>query len=140
MSKELEFKFDSSQDFQLKAISSVVELFEGQPIASGSSSSVLSTMISGLGIMFENGIISNSIVNDVPILSNLQKIQEENGVGVSEQLEACEVEESSVALNFTIEMETGTGKTYTYIRTCYELNKVYGFKKFVIVVPSVPIR
>ncbi|MEX2567135.1 MAG: DEAD/DEAH box helicase family protein, partial [Cyclobacteriaceae bacterium] len=43
-------------------------------------------------------------------------------------------------MNFSIEMETGTGKTYVYLRTIYELNKQYGFKKFVIVVPSVAIR
>lgn len=150
MGREIEFKFDGGQSFQLQAINSVIKIFEGQPLCAGSASSLLSSSSQENGIIFEDGIISNSLDENVPILNNVQKVQEENKVQVSELLEACEVkveregyENSEVlncALNFTVEMETGTGKTYTYIRTCYEMNKVYGFKKFVIVVPSVAIR
>ena len=64
-------------------------------------------------------------------LTNLRPVQERNGIEMSGALDG---------LNFSVEMETGTGKTYVYLRTLFELNKVYGFTKFVIVVPSIAIR
>ena len=65
------------------------------------------------------------------ILANVQSVQKENEISVTSLLDG---------MHFSIEMETGTGKTYVYLRTIYELNKKYGFKKFVIVVPSIAIR
>lgn len=65
------------------------------------------------------------------LLNNLQIIQERNQIIKSTKLEGT---------NFSIEMETGTGKTYVYLRTIFELNKLYGFKKFVIIVPSIAIK
>ena len=64
-------------------------------------------------------------------MKNVQEVQIQNGLARSESLDG---------MNFTVEMETGTGKTYVYLRSIYELNKQYGFSKFVIVVPSVAIR
>src|SRR5690606_2334397 len=77
------------------------------------------------------------------LLANVQKVQQANGVPVSSELVKSVSDngkEEFCPLNFTVEMETGTGKTYTFVKTMYELNKVYGFKKFVVVVPSVAIR
>ena len=71
-------------------------------------------------------------LSDQLILEHLQKIQRNNQITPSEQLEG--------RYNLTIEMETGVGKTYTYIKTMYELNKHYGWSKFIIVVPSIAIR
>ena len=65
------------------------------------------------------------------ILANLHEVQERTGLAPESSLDS---------MNFTIEMETGTGKTYVYLRTVYELNQLYGFTKFMIVVPSVAIK
>ena len=70
-------------------------------------------------------------MSDDAILNNVQKIQTENGLEPVTELSG---------LNFSVEMETGTGKTYVYLRTLFELNARYGWKKFIIVVPSVAIR
>ena len=65
------------------------------------------------------------------MLDNLRRVQERNGISTSDALDG---------MNFSVEMETGTGKTYVYLRTIFELHKTYGFTKFVIVVPSIAIR
>lgn len=118
----MEFKFDSSLDYQRKAINSTVNLFKGQ------------IKLSDNDLTFgEFGSIVNKLsLTNQDILNNLNQIQIENKLDVSKKLDPN--------LNFTIEMETGTGKTYVYLRTIFELNKKYGFKKFIIVVPSVAIR
>lgn len=77
-----------------------------------------------------NGVSNNLILSEEQILTNLQGIQANNEIEVSDELEG---------MHFSVEMETGTGKTYVYLRTIYELNKLYCFKKFVIVMPSVAI-
>ncbi|UXX81376.1 DEAD/DEAH box helicase family protein [Reichenbachiella carrageenanivorans] len=77
------------------------------------------------------GVSNNLVLSEEQILSNLQSIQKDNDITVSNELDG---------MHFSVEMETGTGKTYVYLRSIYELNKLYGFKKFVIVVPSVAIR
>jgi type III restriction enzyme len=69
------------------------------------------------------------------LTGNIQQVQKNNGLKISSEDEII-----NNGWNFSVEMETGTGKTYVYLRTIYELNKLYGFKKFVIVVPSVAIR
>ncbi len=71
------------------------------------------------------------MLDEDQILENVNTVQKMNGLAVSNSLDG---------MNFPVEMETGTGKTYVYLRTIYELNKKYGFKKFVIVVPSIAIR
>jgi type III restriction enzyme len=135
------FKFDSSQNFQLEAIRSVVNLFEGQPKDAQS----LATTLSGKALegqlelldfsrTVEVGAVGNNLLVDRElILSNLQSVQDVNGLEVAQKL-------ASESLEFDIEMETGTGKTYVYLRTIFELAKNFNFTKFVILVPSVAIR
>jgi len=138
----MKLQFDSSQDYQLKAIQSVVNIFEGQPLAKGNFE--LSDAMDGSSVDFgEMGIGNHLVLSESHILKNTQTVQAENDIIPSEKIISSSSDNKKVdfcPLNFTVEMETGTGKTYTFIRTMYELNKVYGFKKFVIVVPSVAIR
>ena len=124
----MKLTFESNLSYQQDAIKSITDLFGGQP---------LEDSISEFNIKEEgtlnliNGVRNNLILSEEQILSNLQIIQANNEINVSDKLDG---------MHFSIEMETGTGKTYVYLRTIYELNKLYGFKKFVIVVPSVAIR
>ncbi len=73
-------------------------------------------------------------IDRTAITENIRKVQMEQGLKPIEQLEGAD------SLTLTVEMETGTGKTYTYIKTMYELNKLYGWSKFIVVVPSIAIR
>lgn len=122
--------FDANQDYQLQAIKSIIDLFEGQPLNKGDFEFTLNTGDLSLQLN-ENGFGNNLVISPEQILNNLNKVQNRNSIAESSVLES---------LNFSLEMETGTGKTYVYLRSIYELNKNYGFKKFVIVVPSVAIR
>ena len=124
----MKLSFESNLEYQRDAIQSVVSLFEGQArrdsgFRYGLEEDGVLNMIDGIGNRL-------SLSND-QVLENLHRIQQSNGLEQSDRLDG---------MHFSIEMETGTGKTYVYLRTIYELNRKYGFKKFVIVVPSVPIR
>ena len=137
----MKLQFDSKQDYQHQAIKAVVDVFEGQPLAKGEFEAVFAE--AGGSIAFTNkGVGNNLVLTDEQLLKNIQAVQEQNGIKQSDSLGVVRTTEGETltALNLTVEMETGTGKTYTYIRTIYELNQQYGFKKFVIVVPSVAIR
>ena len=141
----MKLQFDSTQEYQKQAIKAITDIFEGQPLNKGDYE--ISFAMQGASIAYtEKGIGNNLVLQAEQILQNIQAVQERNELPVSARLEPCtyEVEGSeqpgAIPLNFTVEMETGTGKTYTYLRTIYELNKTYGFKKFVIVVPSIAIR
>ena len=124
----LKFKFDPNLDFQKKAINSVVDLFEGQP----TEESLFYSKLSKRDEIVDFSYVGNKLILDPSqILDNLKDIQEKNDLEISKELEG---------LNFTVEMETGTGKTYVYLRTIFELNKKFGFKKFIIVVPSIAIK
>ncbi|EJR29581.1 MULTISPECIES: type III restriction-modification system endonuclease [Bacillus cereus group] len=125
----MKLKFQSDLAYQRLAISSVVDIFEGQPV-SPSNFTVSYGEESGL-LQSELGVGNNLTLNKEEILKNVQKVQMKNGLARTEELDG---------MSFTVEMETGTGKTYVYLRTIYELNKRYGFSKFVVVVPSVAIR
>lgn len=134
----MEFKFDPNQPFQRDAVDSVIDLFDGQP----SDAERLLTALreqnledSGLQLVtMEIGAVGNNLLLDKPaILQNLQRIQNRNGLEVRETL-------AEDSLDFDVEMETGTGKTYVYLRTIFELAKRYNFTKFVILVPSVAIK
>ncbi len=117
----MKFKFDSNQDFQLEAIAAVVDLFEGcvRPDE-------------GFALRIEHGVIPNTLtLSEQDVLQNLQGIQQRNAIEPADELQG---------MDFSVEMETGTGKTYVYLRTMLELNRRYGFKKFIVVVPSVAIR
>lgn len=124
----MKLTFEPNLEYQQEAISAVVELFEGQALKY---SDYHYEVREGKQTSFINGIGNNLMLTDEQMLANLQKVQEQNEITVSESLDG---------MHFSVEMETGTGKTYVYLRTIYELNSKYGFKKFVIVVPSVPIR
>lgn len=131
----MKIKFEAHQKFQEDAIAAVADLFEGQPADASSFLSGLraNTAQAGqLDLGYEIGAVGNSLVLDEDaILENLQAIQNRNGLEVSTKLDG---------MNFSVEMETGTGKTYVYLRTIFELNKRYNFTKFVILVPSVAIK
>jgi len=127
----MKLKFDSKLDYQRRAIDSVVNLFEGQEIKQ-SNFTVVDHDPQGK-LFSEHGIGNKLIINADKLLSNLQKIQMENRLIPDEALDKND-------LQFEIEMETGTGKTYVYLRTILELNQSYGFTKFVIVVPSIAIK
>jgi len=136
----MEFKFDANQGFQKDAIASIVDIFEGQPRDVDSLRVNLTSTLLGtadqeaLDIVNEVGAIGNNLLLDVEvILRNLQNVQDRNGLEIAVQL-------SDGGLDFDIEMETGTGKTYVYLRTIFELAKRYNFTKFIILVPSVAIK
>jgi len=134
----MKIKFDSSQEFQLQAVSSFVDLFDGQKLHKGDYSIEINDNITeGQGSLFQSelGIGNNLVVSTESMLKNLHDIQERNDI---DPISKAEFEKNG--LNFSVEMETGTGKTYVYLRTIFELSQKYGFKKFIIVVPSVAIR
>ena len=129
------------QKFQSDAAKAVVDVFAGQPYLTPTY-----MMDRGSGYIQQSltdeedytGWSNNRIIpelNDQLILEHLQKIQRTNQIAPSNKLEG-----RSSGFNLTIEMETGVGKTYTYIKTMYELNRAYGWSKFIIVVPSIAIR
>lgn len=124
----MKLTFEPNLQFQQDAIRSITSLFEGQP----SDASLLEHDFEIEGELHSIvGIGNKLILSEDQILSNLKIVQQNNELESSFELDG---------MNFSIEMETGTGKTYVYLRTIYELNKLYGFKKFVIVVPSIAIR
>ena len=124
----MKLAFESNLQYQQEAIKSITDLFEGQPLEDSSIKSEISEMDTFAHI-YSYG--NRLVISEEQILSNLQSIQDSNEIPVADRLSG---------MHFSVEMETGTGKTYVYLRTIYELNKLYGFKKFVIVVPSVAIR
>jgi type III restriction enzyme len=126
----MKIKFASDQQYQLDAINAVADIFEGQPLAQ-SAYEIRFDEFQGLAQWSELGLGNELALSEEAILVNLRKVQKFNDIPTSDALDG---------LNFSVEMETGTGKTYVYLRSIYELNAKYGFKKFVIVVPSVAIR
>ncbi|WP_316800200.1 DEAD/DEAH box helicase family protein [Pedobacter frigidisoli] len=138
----MKFQFDGSQEYQISAVKSVVDIFEGQPLARGDFEISLEQSSQSLELN-DYGIGNKLLLDEDQILKNVQKVQSRNGLSVSNNLITSKSENGNdefCRLNFTVEMETGTGKTYTFLRTIYSLNLVYGFKKFVIVVPGVAIK
>ncbi len=125
----MKLKFDPSLTFQQEAVNAIADLFVGQPF-SQATFEVSPCFPTGL-IRTEHGIGNDMLLSDDQLLANVHAIQERNDIPKVKELQGHE---------FSVEMETGTGKTYVYLRTIFELNKRYGFKKFIIVVPSVAIR
>lgn len=131
---KLQFKH---QKFQADAAKAVCDVFAGQPY-------LTPTYMMDRGTGYQQtlteeldytGWSNHKIVpelSDGVILEHIQKIQRANQLAPSPKLEG--------KYNLTIEMETGVGKTYTYIKTMFELNKHYGWSKFIVVVPSIAIR
>ena len=131
MSNKIIFQFDDNLEYQKKAVKSVVELFRGLP---KTIDSIYAEKIRKTRITEKDPVRNIDIVKGEKLLQNLKKVQLGNGLFTDE------ISYRNHERDFTIEMETGTGKTYVYLRTILELHKEYGFKKFIIVVPSVAIR
>ena len=129
------------QKFQADAAKAVVDVFAGQPYLTPTYMMDRGTGMFQIGLTEERDYTGWSNQKIVPelsdhlILEHIQKIQRTNQIRPSSKLEG-----RSEGFNLTIEMETGVGKTYTYIKTMYELNRAYGWSKFIIVVPSIAIR
>ena len=130
----MKLQFDANLDFQREAVSSIVDLFQGQEICrTNFTVAPLKREEGWLDGMTQSdlGIGNRFRLLDEDILKNVRAIQLRNGLAPSDKLDG---------LNFTVEMETGTGKTYVYLRTILEMNRKYGFTKFIIVVPSIAIK
>ena len=132
----MKLAFDGTQQFQLDAIESAVELFAGLPLSGG---------IVEVDTTTHLGLVPNP---DLPttedLLGNLRRVQARNGLAPDHALkEICEsividgVDTEWSFPNFSVEMETGTGKTYVYLRSALELAKRFGFRKYIVVVPTV---
>lgn len=134
----MKIKFDSEQIFQKEAVASIVDLFDGQPLNKVDFAVEINTSVdNGQGSLFQSelGIGNNIIINPTAIYNNLTGVLDNNDLDL---IDKDGFQDNG--MNFSVEMETGTGKTYVYLRTIFELNQKYGFKKFIIVVPSVAIR
>ncbi|HPO90188.1 MAG TPA: DEAD/DEAH box helicase family protein [Victivallales bacterium] len=132
----MKLTFEPNLDYQLRAINAVVNLFESQPKDDDGLTITLIDKDESQLFREINAIANRLTISEEQIFENLIKVQQTNEIQPLIKKE----EFNKNGLNFTVEMETGTGKTYVYLRTIYELNKKYGFKKFVIVVPSIAIR
>lgn len=135
----MKLHFEGDLPYQAAAIDAVCDLFAGQEVCrteftvtlrAGESPTGLQAMLEGMEATPQGGIGNRLTLADEEVEANLRRVQLRNGVPPS----------SKLSPDFTVEMETGTGKTYVYLRTAFELNKRYGFTKFVVVVPSVAIK
>jgi type III restriction enzyme len=130
----MKLHFDPNLDYQHAAIESVCDLFRGQEICRTEFTVTRDATAAQQTLDFDQselGVGNRLHLLDDEILANLGDIQIRNGLPPSASLASGD---------FTVEMETGTGKTYVYLRTIFELNRRYGFTKFVVVVPSVAIK
>lgn len=130
----LKLKFDSKQEYQKKAIDSIVNVFEWQTYKNSKFTIARSSRV--MQITNEYGIWNKLELDNEDLLENVIKIQDKNNIPRSKTI----IDENYKIPNFTVEMETGTWKTYVYTRTVFELYKKYWFSKYIIVVPSVAIR
>lgn len=135
----MQFVFDERQEHQIRAIDAVADLFDGQAYVGASEAASVTSLFP----VFENRLV----ISDERLLANLISVQGRNGIAADGSLQTIRADVegeagsiSSVFPNFSIEMETGTGKTYVYLRTALELHRKYGFRKYVVVVPSVAVR
>ena len=132
---KLQFKI---QQYQNDATQAVVEVFKGQ--SRGVREDIVERKITKTTLLNQEHIdeeiitrFANAPLGNIPLLENIQKVQRQDPLlRVSTDLKK--------GLNFTVEMETGTGKTYVYTKTIFELNRKYGWSKFIIIVPSIAIR
>jgi type III restriction enzyme len=130
---KLKFKH---QAFQSDAVQAVIDCFKGQPPGQG----IRYRLDPGVQKqrLFEQSGFRNSdiVLNEAQILENIRNVQKRQNLPISSNL----FQDSISPINLDIEMETGTGKTYCYIKTFFEMNKLFGWNKFIIVVPSIAIR
>lgn len=146
---KLQFK---EQDFQVQAVKAIVDCFAGQPLKTNrftlerSKELIKKAKQAAIGVKSIEFEIEEEIgyrnspiqILETQVLKNIREVQERNDLHQSEQIERPKG--VRLGYNLTIEMETGTGKTYTYIRTMYELHKHYGWSKYIVIVPSIAIR
>lgn len=126
----MKLRFEPDLDFQVEAVDAVCDLFRGQEVCRTDFTIIRDSIFSPAGSKHAEAIsvLGNQLtLSDDQIHRNLNEVQVRNGLQSSDSLDSGD---------FSIEMETGTGKTYVYLRTIFELNKRYGFTKFVVVVPS----
>lgn len=135
----MKIQFDANLDYQRDAIDSVTGVFAGQEICQ-TNFTVAPLQSWEEGSLFHGtqedtlGIGNRLRLLDEDIHANIRKIQLKNGLAPSETFD------SKDGIHLTVEMETGTGKTYVYLRTIFEMNRLYGFTKFIIVVPSIAVK
>ncbi len=147
----MKLQFDRNQQFQLDALAAITDLFKGQP--QGAPEYSVIQMREGLPLLegqerTELGLGNRLLLDWDKLKANTRAVQEQNDIEVADpaaDLEAWNLFDTPAnqerpCPHFSVEMETGTGKTYVYLRTIFELSQRYGFQKFIIVVPSVAIR
>ncbi|MCD4664466.1 MAG: DEAD/DEAH box helicase family protein, partial [Bacteroidales bacterium] len=118
----MNLQLDANQEYQLKAVRSGVDIFKGQANNGGFRFEV--SQASSEYLYNSCFVVGNRLeLEEKAILENIQAVQGENGIDLSTELDG---------LNFSFEMETGTGKTYVYLRMIHELSRQYGFKKFIV--------
>lgn len=132
---KLKFK---DQSYQTKAIEAVVDCFKGQSPDGARQYRIDPGNISGVNQeMFDSGFKNSEFtISNQEIFENILEVQRAQNLPISKSLVATK----ACSINLDVEMETGTGKTYCYIKTIFELNKLYGWNKFIVVVPSIAIR
>ena len=141
----MKLKFDPNQQYQLDAIDAVIDVFAGQRKLDGTSFGGQEILgFDGQQLSLEVAVARGNILelSNEQLIKNTHVVQERNKLKKSGAIVDKTANENVLAhgMNFSIEMETGTGKTYVYLRTIHELHEQYGWKKFIIVVPSVAIR
>ena len=130
---KLKFKV---QPYQTHAVEAVVDCFAGQPLVSGVTYRI-DPGRKAQASAFEEGFKNADVaLTDLQVLANIKDVQRRQSLPISEAL----VSSAGCKFNLDVEMETGTGKTYCYIKTIFEMNKRYGWSKFIIMVPSIAIR
>jgi type III restriction enzyme len=147
----MKIQFDANQQFQLDAVTAITDLLDGQP--QGAPEYAVINMGTGVGLFAgqqqtELGVGNQLLVAEDKLLANTRAIQTRHDIEVADPAAALKAWElfdgpanqKRQCPHFSVEMETGTGKTYVYLRTIFELSGRYGFQKFIIVVPSVAIR
>lgn len=147
----MKLQFDANQQYQLDAVAAVTDLFDGQPQGAPEYSVIQVGQWGGLfagQARTELGVGNQLMLVPDKLLANARTVQARNDIEISDTtapLESWELFDMVANAardcpHFSVEMETGTGKTYVYLRTIFELSRRYGFQKFIIVVPSVAIR
>ncbi|UJS25342.1 type III restriction-modification system endonuclease [Thiothrix winogradskyi] len=137
----MKIQFDSNLAYQQQAVEAILGVFEGQETTQTTFTVTSKPIFNGRGqgdllqtaAASEYGIGNRLMLLEDELLDNVRRVQLQNGLKQTSKLD-------KKALNFTVEMETGTGKTYVYLRSIFELHLRYGFTKFIIVVPSIAIK